>query len=222
MEEFEEELLQVAGRSKGAKKRSRPHRAADSEDEEPSSQEEEEMELSNSDDERRPHKSKRGRKQTQEEEDEDDDDEDGYGSDLYIDEEDRRKLEAMTELEREMILAERAEERDKIRQRKALLKSAKQVGFHHACPCKACKALHASCWTQLQCVLGLHSCWCVCRQSHVAHKGKAAGRRRLPQKRIQPSNASRQHASDRRRCGSSTAALNCCTGWGMLGAGRIT
>lgn len=39
----------------------------------------------------------------------------------------RHKLEAMTELEREMILADRAEERDKARQRKALLKSAKEA-----------------------------------------------------------------------------------------------
>ena len=35
--------------------------------------------------------------------------EDGYGSDLMGDEEDRAKLMAMTELEREMILADRAE-----------------------------------------------------------------------------------------------------------------
>lgn len=54
-----------------------------------------------------------------------DDDDDGGGGgdedDLYEDDEDRRKLMAMTELEREMILADRAEQRDKERQRKQLL-----------------------------------------------------------------------------------------------------
>ena len=44
---------------------------------------------------------------------------------LYLDAADRARLEAMTELDREMILSDRAEERDKLRQRKALLKSAK-------------------------------------------------------------------------------------------------
>lgn len=47
-----------------------------------------------------------------------DDYDDGYGSDLYYDEEDRAELMAKTQLEREMILAKRAEERDnrKLRQ----------------------------------------------------------------------------------------------------------
>ena len=59
-------------------------------------------------------------------EDDDDmgDDDDGYGSDLYKDEDDRRMLASMTELDREMILHDRAEARDKERQRKALLKNA--------------------------------------------------------------------------------------------------
>lgn len=46
---------------------------------------------------------------------------------LYYDEEDRAKLMAMTELEREMELADRAEERDKIRQRKQLLKTTREA-----------------------------------------------------------------------------------------------
>lgn len=45
---------------------------------------------------------------------------------MYIDEDDRTKLEAMTELEREMILADRAEERDKARQRRDLLRNSRQ------------------------------------------------------------------------------------------------
>ncbi|KXZ44243.1 hypothetical protein GPECTOR_70g473 [Gonium pectorale] len=66
--------------------------------------------------------SKRGKKVQSEEEDDDDDDsefDDQEG--LFENEEDRRKLMAMTELEREMILADRAEARDKERQRKQLL-----------------------------------------------------------------------------------------------------
>lgn len=129
MDDLEEELLQVAGRSRGAKKRSR--KRATSSDEEAS---EEEPDYSDSDNEQHPRKStkRQSRKSAREDDDdeEDDDADDPYGPDLYINEEDRRKLEAMTELEREMILAERAEERDKIKQRKALLKTTKQV---HAC-----------------------------------------------------------------------------------------
>eukprot|EP00191_Tetraselmis_sp_GSL018_P005387 CAMPEP_0177598450 /NCGR_PEP_ID=MMETSP0419_2-20121207/12361_1 /TAXON_ID=582737 /ORGANISM="Tetraselmis sp., Strain GSL018" /LENGTH=257 /DNA_ID=CAMNT_0019090907 /DNA_START=147 /DNA_END=917 /DNA_ORIENTATION=+ len=51
---------------------------------------------------------------------EDDEDEfgDGYDAELYKDEEDRQRLAAMTELEREMILAERAEQRDKLKERR--------------------------------------------------------------------------------------------------------
>ena len=48
---------------------------------------------------------------------------DGYGSDLMGDDEDRANLMAMNELQREMILAERAEKRDmeRERQRNAML-----------------------------------------------------------------------------------------------------
>eukprot|EP00798_Chlamydomonas_sp_ICE-L_P017800 gene17800-24175_t len=131
LDDLDLELLQVAGRAKGSKKRRQ-----DSDDDS-------DIFGSESDDEPRRKgpakkltKSSGGarRKGIQSESDyesdgDDDDlgDEDGYGSDLYIDEEDRRKLEAMTELEREMILADRAEERDKLRQRRALLKKAKSV-----------------------------------------------------------------------------------------------
>ncbi|KAG2442299.1 hypothetical protein HXX76_002385 [Chlamydomonas incerta] len=64
---------------------------------------------------------KRGKKVQSEEEDEDDDSDFDDEEGLYENEEDRRKLMAMTELEREMILADRAEQRDKERQRRQLL-----------------------------------------------------------------------------------------------------
>lgn len=46
-------------------------------------------------------------------------------ADLYEDEEDEQKLAAMTELEREMILAERAEKRNRAKQRAELLQETK-------------------------------------------------------------------------------------------------
>ncbi len=52
---------------------------------------------------------------------------DGYGSDLMGDDEDRMKLSAMNELEREMILAERADARDAARERHRAEKSLKQA-----------------------------------------------------------------------------------------------
>lgn len=52
---------------------------------------------------------------------------DGYGSDLMGDEEDRAKLMAMNELQREMILAERGDERDKERERLRNARLAKQA-----------------------------------------------------------------------------------------------
>ena len=52
---------------------------------------------------------------------------DGYGSDLMGDDEDRLKLSAMNELEREMILAERADARDAARERLRAEKSLKQA-----------------------------------------------------------------------------------------------
>jgi hypothetical protein len=52
--------------------------------------------------------------------------EDGYGSDLMGDEADRAKLMAMTELEREMELTERAERRDELVERKRAAKLLKQ------------------------------------------------------------------------------------------------
>ena len=51
----------------------------------------------------------------------------GYGSDLMGDEEDRASLMAMNELQREMILAERAEKRDLERER---LRNAKLLRQH--------------------------------------------------------------------------------------------
>ena len=52
---------------------------------------------------------------------------DGYGSDLMGDDEDRLKLNAMNELEREMILAERADARDAARERHRAEKALKQA-----------------------------------------------------------------------------------------------
>lgn len=53
-------------------------------------------------------------------------DEDGYGSDLYFDEDDRAKLAAMTQLEREMVLAERAEKLIDEKERRNLLAGGKK------------------------------------------------------------------------------------------------
>lgn len=63
---------------------------------------------------------------------------DGYGSDLFGDDDDREALEKMTELEREMILAQRGEERDAAMERRRNAKmlrqaqqaAAGQVRFH--------------------------------------------------------------------------------------------
>lgn len=69
--------------------------------------------------------SKRARAQPEEEEEEGDDD--GYDSDLYAGDEDRDRLQAMTELDREMILADRAEKRDQDRQRRQLLQQQRSM-----------------------------------------------------------------------------------------------
>ncbi|KAG2498113.1 hypothetical protein HYH03_003871 [Edaphochlamys debaryana] len=118
-DDLDDALLSLAAGRKVAKKRSRN---ADSDDDGGS----------DADSEEQPRRkkgsskagaggSKRGRKVQSD----DDDDEDDGGSDiddeLFENDEDRRKLMAMTELEREMILADRAEARDKERQRKQLL-----------------------------------------------------------------------------------------------------
>lgn len=55
------------------------------------------------------------------------DEDDGYGSDLYYDEEDRAELMAKTQLEREMILAKRAEERINRTERQKLLAKSKDA-----------------------------------------------------------------------------------------------
>ena len=56
----------------------------------------------------------------------DDDFEDGYDSDLMGDEADRARLNAMDELDREMILADRAEARDAAMERKRAEQALKQ------------------------------------------------------------------------------------------------
>eukprot|EP00195_Chlamydomonas_chlamydogama_P013406 CAMPEP_0202908834 /NCGR_PEP_ID=MMETSP1392-20130828/47336_1 /ASSEMBLY_ACC=CAM_ASM_000868 /TAXON_ID=225041 /ORGANISM="Chlamydomonas chlamydogama, Strain SAG 11-48b" /LENGTH=216 /DNA_ID=CAMNT_0049598343 /DNA_START=112 /DNA_END=759 /DNA_ORIENTATION=- len=137
--DLEEELLAVAGHNRNAepsRKRSRgKHASSDSEEDN-----EDLFGPGSDDDDRggrdrgRKGRSSQGSKKPRasgrsnaDDGDYDNDEDGGYGSDLYIDDNDRRKLEAMTELEREMILAERAEERDKQRQRKELLKKAKDT-----------------------------------------------------------------------------------------------
>jgi RNA polymerase-associated protein RTF1 len=62
-----------------------------------------------------------------------DDDEE---NDLYEDEADEQKLAAMTELEREMILAERAERRNRARQRAELLQETKGKGGKVGAPAR--------------------------------------------------------------------------------------
>jgi len=146
--ELEEELLLVAGRGAAAK-RARGRRTADSESDAVSDDDDD---LFGSDSDSGARGGGRGgkgrqaskggartrkaarRDESEEEEDasesasdseDSDGDDDGYGSDLMGGDDDRERLAAMTELDREMILADRAEERDKARQRKALLKSTK-------------------------------------------------------------------------------------------------
>lgn len=51
---------------------------------------------------------------------------DGYGSDLMGDEEDRARLMAMNELDREMILADRSEARDREREKRKTAQLLKQ------------------------------------------------------------------------------------------------
>lgn len=69
--------------------------------------------------------------------DESDDSEldDGYGSDLYKNDEDREALEMLTELEREMILSQRGEDRDAALERRRnakMLKLAQQAASGQA------------------------------------------------------------------------------------------
>jgi hypothetical protein len=61
---------------------------------------------------------------------------DGYGSDLIGDEDDRAKLMAMNELEREMILADRSEARDREREKRstALLLQQRHRETDQVCP----------------------------------------------------------------------------------------
>ncbi|CAL8470100.1 g9642 [Coccomyxa elongata] len=125
---FEEELLlQVAGRSRpsaksqGKKRNRRAVSISDDDDdfdaEAQGDRDEEDVPTQD----KRPSsgQKKRSRKDAQESEQVSDEDEfdDGYGSDLMGDEEDRANLMAMNELQREMILAERAEKRDLERER---------------------------------------------------------------------------------------------------------
>ena len=62
---------------------------------------------------RGPHKPAEAEEEAEEEADEDDD---GYGSDLYGDDDDRARLAAMTDLDREMELFERSEARERRRE----------------------------------------------------------------------------------------------------------
>lgn len=106
----------AAGRKTALKKRSRKASESDDEPSADSADSEEEAPRR-----KKAATSKRGKKVQSEEDDEDDDSDFDDEEGLYENEEDRRKLMAMTELEREMILADRAEQRDKERQRRQLL-----------------------------------------------------------------------------------------------------
>ena len=57
--------------------------------------------------------------------DEESDYDDGYGSDLMGDEDDRARLGAMTELDREMELADRAEAREKELEKRQTIRALK-------------------------------------------------------------------------------------------------
>ncbi|KAK9809057.1 hypothetical protein WJX72_008658 [[Myrmecia] bisecta] len=121
--DLEEELLQVAGRSRQTgNKRSRSRRA-------PSDSEDEAALDSGDDSQEQPGRKKqatvplkkRAAASREDEAGSDDGSEafdDGYGSDLMGDAADRQRLMAMNELEREMILADRAEARDRERERR--------------------------------------------------------------------------------------------------------
>jgi RNA polymerase-associated protein RTF1 len=129
MDGLEEELLLVAGRRGAGRKRSR--KPADSDDDDDYQGKGSGSDDYSDDEEDRPRKSSKrsaagGKKGAKAGESEDDDPDDPYDSDLYIDEADRQELAGKTELEREMILAERAEERDRIKQRKEILRRARE------------------------------------------------------------------------------------------------
>ena len=107
-DDFEEELLRVAGRSKSAtKKRSR--QAAESDDEEPAGG------------------SNKGRSSAAKKANVAlSDDSDGEDAE-YSDEDERAKLDNMNELEREMYLFERAEQREREKQRMAVVDQARKA-----------------------------------------------------------------------------------------------
>lgn len=70
-----------------------------------------------------------GQKAVEDEAESSDEDDDGYGDDLYGDDEDRSRLAAMNEMEREMELFERSEARDRrreARRNKRLLKQSQR------------------------------------------------------------------------------------------------
>lgn len=70
-----------------------------------------------------------GQKAVEDEAESSDEDDDGYGDDLYGDDEDRARLAAMNEMEREMELFERSEARDRrreARRNKRLLKQSQR------------------------------------------------------------------------------------------------
>eukprot|EP00884_Botryococcus_braunii_P003974 jgi/Botrbrau1/13578/Bobra.0307s0002.2 len=121
---LEEELLQVAGRNRsGGKKR---RRVASESDEEGQVHED----SGEYDDDVGPSTKSKSRRRSPTEEEgvgsDITDYGDGYGSDLMGDEEDRAKLMAMNELDREMILAERSEARDREREQRKTSQLLKQ------------------------------------------------------------------------------------------------
>lgn len=119
--DLDDELFSLAaGRNKSSSKK-RSRKAADSDEEEYI---ESDVDLEEEAPKRK-RSSKGGKPKKQADDEEKEDDADEYDSDdpegLFENEEDRRKLMAMTERDREMILFERAERRDNERQRMQLL-----------------------------------------------------------------------------------------------------
>lgn len=125
MDDLDDELLQFAQGGKGGAAKKRSRKQADSDDDS------EDFNPSDSDDgaQRQPAKKRVAagtpKKAKRAQESDDDDALDGVDSELFEDDEDRRRLLGMNELEREMILAERAEKRDKELQRQQLLQQGR-------------------------------------------------------------------------------------------------
>lgn len=130
-DDLDDELFAFAqGGSKGGKKRAR--KAASDSDEDASSGGRDGSDSDSDGGGRRPGRKQaktgkggRGRKASSDDDDDYEEAAAGIDEDLFENADDKRRLMEMNELDREMILAERAEKRDKERQRKQLLQQGK-------------------------------------------------------------------------------------------------